>query len=62
MQMPAVITRTYSNGPAPNVAANLEPGDVVTVVVTFNALDLNIPLIPYPDNGNEHPIGRKSSS
>ena len=47
----AVITRTYSNGPAPNVAANLEPGDVVTVEVTFNAPDLNIPLIPYPDNG-----------
>ena len=47
----AVITRTYSNGPAPNVAANLEPGDVVTVVVTFNAVDMNIPFVPYPENG-----------
>ena len=47
----AVISRTYSNGPAPNVLANLEPGDVVTVMVTFDAVDLNLPLIPYPDGG-----------
>ena len=53
----AVITRTYSNGPTPNVAANLEPGDVVTVVVTFNAVDMNIPLVPYPDNGTGFSIG-----
>jgi Flp pilus assembly protein TadG len=43
----AVISRTYSNGPTPNVAANLEVGDVVTVSVTFDAVDLNLPLIPY---------------
>ena len=54
----AVITRTYSNGPAPNVAANLEPGDVVTVVVTFNALDLNIPFDPLSGQRAGHPIGR----
>ena len=23
----------------------------MTVVVTFNAVDMNIPLVPYPDNG-----------
>ncbi len=47
----ANITRTYANGPAPNVASKLETGDVVTVTVTFDAIDLNIPLVPYPANG-----------
>ena len=33
------------------MASKLETGDVVTVTVTFNAVDLNLPLVPYPANG-----------
>ena len=46
----ATITRTYANGPG-NTAPAVEVGDVVTVTVTFNAIDLNIPLVPYPTDG-----------
>jgi Flp pilus assembly protein TadG len=46
----ATITRTYANGPG-NTDSAVEVGDVVTVVVTFNSVDLNIPLLPFPDNG-----------
>jgi Flp pilus assembly protein TadG len=46
----AAITRTYANGPG-NTDSAVEVGDVVTVVVTFNSVDLNIPLLPFPANG-----------
>ena len=46
----ATITRTYVNGPT-NTDPKVEVGDVVTVTVTFNSFDLNLPLVPFPDNG-----------
>ncbi len=44
----ATVTRTYANGPG-NSAAAVEVGDVVTVGVTFNTINLNIPLLPFSD-------------
>jgi Flp pilus assembly protein TadG len=44
----ATVTRTYANGPG-NTAAAVEVGDVVTVRVTFNTIDLQIPLLPFGD-------------
>jgi Flp pilus assembly protein TadG len=46
----ATVSRTYVNGPG-NTAAAVEVGDVVTVTVTFNSFDLNLPIVPFPDNG-----------
>jgi Flp pilus assembly protein TadG len=46
----ATITRTYVKGPG-NTKTDVEVGDVVTVIVTFNSIDLNIPLLPFPDKG-----------
>lgn len=44
----ATVTRTYANGPG-NTAAAVEVGDIVTVGVTFNSINLNIPLLPFSD-------------
>jgi Flp pilus assembly protein TadG len=46
----ATITRTYTNGGS-NTAAAVEVGDVVTVSVSFTSIDLNIPLIPFMNQG-----------
>ena len=45
----ATITRTYANGGS-NTDPAVEVGDVVTVSVTFNSADLNIPLVPFINN------------
>ena len=47
----ATITRTYSKGPGNTDTSKVEVGDVVTVTVNFNSIDLNIPLVPFVDNG-----------
>ena len=44
------VARTYANGEG-NTSADVEVGDVVTVVVEFNAIDLNFPFVPFIDNG-----------
>ena len=46
----AEIGRTYAKGPG-NVKAGVEVGDVVTVEVDFNTFDLNIPLVPFMNDG-----------
>ena len=54
----ATITRTYTNG-GTNTAAAVEVGDVVTVSVSFTSFDLNIPLIPFMNDGRGHPVRRR---
>lgn len=44
------VTRTYGNGES-NVSDDVEVGDVVTVTVQFNAIDLNFPFVPFIDDG-----------
>lgn len=46
----AVVTRTYVKGPG-NSGAGTEVGDIVTVTVQFNSLDMDIPLIPFIEDG-----------
>jgi Flp pilus assembly protein TadG len=46
----ATITRTYAKGPG-NVAPGVQVGDVVTVSVEFDSIDLGIPFIPFIDGG-----------
>lgn len=46
----ATVTRTYTNGPG-NTDSAVEVGDIVTVGVTFNSIDLNIPLLPFVGDG-----------
>ena len=44
------ITRSYTKAEG-NTGTGVEIGDRVTVVVTFNSIDLNFPLVPFVDNG-----------
>ena len=46
----AGIFRTYANGPG-NLEPTVEVGDVVTVTVTFQSPDFNLPLIPFVNDG-----------
>lgn len=49
----AEITRSYADEVTglPVASADVEPGDVVTVSVTFNTYDMNIPFVPFIDDG-----------
>ncbi len=47
----AAITRTYAKGPGNVDTSKVEVGDVVSVTVTFNSIDLNIPFVPFVNNG-----------
>jgi len=48
----AEILRTYTDGTGVEVdPADVEPGDVVTVSVTFDTYDMNIPFVPFIDDG-----------
>ncbi len=49
----ADITRIYTDEVTGNAvaSADVEPGDVVTVRVTFNSYDMNIPFVPFIDDG-----------
>ena len=44
------ITRSYSNAEG-NTAAAVEIGDRVQVTVTFNSIDLNLPFVPFINDG-----------
>jgi Flp pilus assembly protein TadG len=44
------ITRTYTNAES-NIAADAEIGDRVEVTVTFNSIDLNLPFVPFINDG-----------
>ena len=52
-QASADITRTYTDAVTgdPVLPAAVRPGDVVTVSVTFNSYDMNIPFVPFIDDG-----------
>lgn len=46
------ITRVYSDAETTNAALGTwETGDLVTVTVTFRAIDLNFPFVPFIENG-----------
>lgn len=46
------ITRVYTDAETANAALNTwETGDLVTVTVTFSAIDLNFPFVPFIENG-----------
>jgi Flp pilus assembly protein TadG len=46
------VTRSYSDSEEPNaVTGEWEPGDTVQVTVTFEAIDLNFPFVPFIDDG-----------
>lgn len=45
------ITRTYRNGPGNTDESLVEVGDVVTISVTFESIDLGMPIIPFVDGG-----------
>lgn len=48
----ADITRSYTDVAGNAVApADVSVGDVVTVSVTFNSYDMNIPFVPFIDDG-----------
>lgn len=44
------VQRTYAKGES-NTGAGVEVGDVVTVTVQFDAIDLNFPFVPFIDDG-----------
>lgn len=44
------VKRSYANGES-NTGADVEVGDIVTVTVEFNAIDLNFPFVPFIDDG-----------
>ena len=44
------VTRDYSKGPG-NTASGVEIGDNVTVTVRFQSADLNLPFVPFVDDG-----------
>ena len=46
----AVVTRSYQNGPG-NTDAAVEVGDVVTVTVEFHTLNIDLPVVPFLDEG-----------
>lgn len=46
------VKRTYADAETANaVVGQWEPGDKVTVTVTFNAIDMNFPFVPFINNG-----------
>lgn len=49
----ATITRTYTSpeGAARTSGADVEVGDLVSVTVTFESIDLNLPFVPFIDDG-----------
>jgi Flp pilus assembly protein TadG len=48
----AVITRSFEDEDGNAVAAaDLEVGDVVTVMVEFKSIDLKLPFLPFIDDG-----------
>ena len=49
----ADITRTYTDEVTgdPVAVSAVKPGNVVTVSVTFNTYDMNIPFVPFIDDG-----------
>ncbi|NUS52903.1 MAG: hypothetical protein HOQ22_17915 [Nocardioidaceae bacterium] len=49
----AAITRTYKDGTtdAAKTASTVVVGDVVTVTVRFQSIDMHLPLLPFPSNG-----------
>lgn len=49
----ADITRTFAKGPG-NSDPGVQVGDVVTVTVEFTSIDLNIPLVPFMNDGRVH--------
>ncbi len=46
----AVVSRTYQNGPG-NTDPAVEVGDVVTVTVEFHTLNIDLPVVPFLDEG-----------
>lgn len=44
------VKRSYTNGPG-NTAAEIEVGDLVAVTVSFQSIDLGLPLLPFTDGG-----------
>lgn len=51
-QNSAVITRTYKDAlGAARTPANVEVGDLVTVTVQFESYDMNIPFVPFINDG-----------
>jgi hypothetical protein len=42
------INRTYTDNDG---VAGITPGDIVTVTVEFDSIDLHIPFVPFIDNG-----------
>ena len=51
-QSTAVVTRTYTTDTgAARAATDVEVGDVVTVAVQFKSYDMNIPFIPFINDG-----------
>ena len=44
----ATVSRAYANGPG-NTSSAVEVGDIVTVTVAFNSIDLRIPFLPFGD-------------
>jgi Flp pilus assembly protein TadG len=45
------VTRSYTDRDGVPLARQPQPGDTVTVTVSFRSLDLGIPLLPMPDHG-----------
>lgn len=46
----AVVSRSYAKGPG-NSASTTEVGDIVTVTVQFTSHDMDIPMIPFIEDG-----------
>ena len=46
----AVVTRSYQNGPG-NTNVAVEVGDVVTVTVAFHTFTMDVPMVPFLDDG-----------
>jgi Flp pilus assembly protein TadG len=45
------VTRSYTDVDGVPLSRDPQPGDVVTVTVSFHSLDLGIPVLPLPDHG-----------
>ena len=45
------VTRAYADADGVPLTRDPRPGDLVTVTVSFQSLDLGIPFLPLPDGG-----------
>ena len=54
------VTRSYSDPDGAPLSGDPRAGDLVQVTVSFQALDLGIPLLPLPDGGRVTQSARNS--